>query len=94
MPHNVAPAAKTGEADQAQVVERQSLSSGEPLWQAEIAISQGGVNHAGQLRTFTIRGPPRKAQEQADEDAKKLTEAVAEGPKAVRTLANQLHRAS
>jgi len=91
MPHN-ATDDQGGEVEEAKVVERPSLNSGDPVWQAEIDIHQGGINHAGHRRSFTVRGPPRRVQEQADEDAKLLTAAAAEGPKAVRSLANQLHR--
>lgn len=92
MPHNEGTDQVAGEVEEAKVVERPSLNSGEPIWQAEIDIHQGGVNHAGHRRSFTVRGPPRKAQEQAQEDGKQLTAAAADGPKAVRSLANQLHR--
>jgi len=93
MPHNEAVSQHSGEVNQAEVLERPALSSGEPIWQAEIVVPQGGVNHAGRTRVFTIRGPPRKTQEQAARDAKQLTEVSPEGPKAVRLLANQMHRA-
>lgn len=91
MPHNT-PADSTGEVHQAEVLERPALSSGEPIWQAEIQVPQGGINHAGRTRVFTIRGPPRKSYEAAEQDAEKLTNASVQGPKAVRTLANQMHR--
>lgn len=91
MPHNT-PATWSGETIEAEVLERPTLSSGEPVWQASIEMSQGGINHAGRTRVFTIRGPPRKTRDQAERDAKQLTEVSNEGPKAVRTLANHLHR--
>jgi len=90
MPHNSDEG--TGEVHQAEVLERPALSSGEPIWQAEIQVPQGGINHSGRTRVFTIRGPPRKAEEAAQRDADQLTKASVHGPKAVRTLANQMHR--
>lgn len=89
MPHNTA---NTGEVFEAEVVERPAVNSGEPIWQAQIVMPQGSQNHAGRTRVFNIRGPPRKTQEQAGRDAKELTNVSPEGPKAVRTLANQLHK--
>jgi len=77
---------------QAEVLERPALSSGEAVFQAQIVMPQGGENHTGKTRVFNIRGPPRKSLEQAEGDAKKLTDASTEGPKAVRALANKLHR--
>jgi len=71
------------------------LHSGEPTWQAEIYVPQGGMNmlnHAGRQRTMCIRGPSRTSQEQADEDAVILNKSAPEGPKAVRTVANQMQR--
>merc|ERR1719188_2615987 len=47
MPHNQA---STGERIEAEVIERPALRSGEPVWQAEIIMSQGTQNHAGQRR--------------------------------------------
>lgn len=85
----------TEELNKAEVLERPALSSGEPIWQAQIdvqVVPQGGINHSGRTRVFTIRGPPRKTQEQAESDAKKLSDAAPDGPKAVRVLANQMHR--
>jgi len=92
MPHNSGADQIVSEVEEAKVVERPSLNNKEPVWQAEIDIHQGGVNHAGNRRSFTVRGPPRRAQEQAEDDAKQLTAAAAEGARAVRALANQLHR--
>jgi len=93
MPHNVATDG-TGQKIEAEVLERPALSSGEPIWQAEIQVPQGGINHAGRTRVFTIRGPPRKSEEAAQRDADQLTKASIDGPKAVRSLANNMHRAS
>lgn len=81
-----------GELFKSEVLERSSLHSGEPIWQAEITVPHGGQNHAGKIRVFTIRGPPRKTREQAESDAKKLGDAASEGPKQVRALANSMHR--
>lgn len=89
MPHNETGACELAAAE---VVERPSITSGELLWQAQLPIQQGGTNHAGNQRMFTIRGPPRKSQELAEEDARRLTTEATKGPKAVRTLANQMHR--
>lgn len=91
MPHN-APAEGVGEMHHAEVLERPALSSGEPIWQAEIQVPQGGTNHVGRTRVFTIRAPPRKSEEAASRDGEQLTNASIHGPKAVRTLANQMHR--
>lgn len=75
-----------------EVLERNAVQSGDLIWQAEIVVPQGAAtNHQGRPRVLTIRGPPRKTREGAEGDAKKLTECSAEGPKAVRTLANQMH---
>lgn len=71
------------------------LHSGEPTWQAEIYVPQGGslaLNHSGRLRTMCIRGPSRTTQEQAARDAQKLNDAAPEGPRAVRSVANQMQR--
>lgn len=90
MPHNTG---EVGEAGEAEVIERPSLSGGsEPVWQAEITIFQGTTNHAGARRSFIVRAPPRKVKDQAEEDAKMLNNTAPQGAKAVRTLANQLHR--
>merc|ERR1740121_1780933 len=94
MPHNESPLSPCqGEKFEAVVLRRPALSSGEPVWQAEIEMPQGGINHSGRVRTFNIRGPPRKTEEAAEEDCKQLTEASASGPKLVRQLANSMHRA-
>merc|ERR1740121_2051300 len=90
MPHNQV---YSGERIEAEVIERPAIRSGEPVWQAEIIMSQGTTNHSGRTRVFNIRGPPRKTREIAEGDAKQLTDVSTEGPKAVRALANQLHRA-
>lgn len=90
MPHN-APA-EGGEEITAEVLERPALTSGEPIWQAEIQMPQGGINYAGRSRVFTIRGPPRKSEDHAQRDADQLTRASVHGPKTVRGLANQMHR--
>jgi hypothetical protein len=89
MPHNTE---STGETIEAEVIERPAVNSGEPIWQAQICMPQGGTNHSGRTRVFNIRGPPRKTAEHAERDAKQLTQISPEGPKAVRTLANQLHK--
>lgn len=94
MPHNNASTSEQlGDAQgKAQVLERPAVSSGETVWQAEIIVNQGSVNHTGRARTFTIRGPPRKTREAAAEDAEQLTKAAPEGGKVLRTLANKMHR--
>jgi len=77
------------------VVEGVPQHNGEPTWKAEIYVPQGGnqqMNHSGRLRTMCIRGPSRVSQEQAERDAKILNEAAPDGPKAVRTVANQMQR--
>merc|ERR1712137_486158 len=94
MPHNVVGDVNTGVVDRAQVLERPAVNSGETLWQAEIVVPQGGVNHSGRTRVFTVRGPPRKSHEQAQRDAGQLNKAAADGPKSVRLLANDMHRPS
>lgn len=71
------------------------LHSGEPTWQAEIFVPQGGnqmLNHSGRQRTMCIRGPSRSSQEQAEHDAKVLNDSAAEGPQTVRKVANQMQR--
>lgn len=71
------------------------LHSGEPTWQAEIYVPQGGslaMNHSGRVRTMCIRGPSRASQEQAERDAKKLNDAAPQGPRQVRAIANQMQR--
>jgi len=81
------------EVAQAEVHERPSNGqSGDTVWQAEICISQGSINHSGQRRTFTVRGPPRKNREVAEDDSRQLTEAASQGAKVVRALANDLHK--
>merc|ERR1712008_293672 len=91
-PKPSAPTSHSGDTNKAEVLERSGVGIGEKSWQAEILVPQGGVNHAGRERVFTIRGPPRRDIDQAERDAHKLNEAAAEGAKAVRALANQLHR--
>mmetsp|Transcript_38541 Transcript_38541/g.68031 ORF Transcript_38541/g.68031 Transcript_38541/m.68031 type:complete len:94 (+) Transcript_38541:520-801(+) len=93
MPHNSDHQDAPGEASVAEVVERPAVSSGETIWQAQIVATQGGMNHSGRTRVFTIRGPPRKTRDAAERDAEQLTAASPEGPKAVRNLANTMHRA-
>jgi len=44
------------------------------------------------MRTMCIRGPSRVSQEQAERDAKILNQSAPDGPKAVRTVANQMQR--
>merc|ERR1711862_956188 len=94
MPHNNASAPSSSLDDRTlnvgEVLEREAVQSKEPIWQAEIVVPQGSsTNHQGRPRVFTNRGPPRKSRDSAEADAKKLTEAAGDGPKAVRTLANQ-----
>lgn len=77
------------------VVQGVPLHSGEPTWQAEIFVPQSGsqmLNHSGRQRTMCIRGPSRVSQEQAERDAKVLNDAAPEGPKSVRSVANQMQR--
>merc|ERR1711988_49465 len=82
MPHNSAPSNPSTNLEDrtlnvAEVLERSALQSGEPIWQAEIVVPQGGsTNHQGRPRVFTIRGPPRKTRESAESDAKRLTESA------------------
>lgn len=78
--------------EEAQILERPSGTSGDAVWQAEIEISKLTTAPNGNKRSFTVRGPPRKNREQAEEDSKKLTAAASDGAKAVRGLANRLHR--
>merc|ERR1711879_826634 len=93
MPHNSSAGCDgNGEVIEAKVLERPALSNGDPIWQAEITVPQGAINHSGQARYFNIRGPPRKSQTQAEEDAEQFTSTSINGPRALRTLANQLHR--
>lgn len=96
MPHNNTAASgnteHSGEVNKAEVVERKAINSDERVWQAEIVVPQGGDNHTGRARVFTIRGPPRKNAEAAESDAEQLTKAATEGAKHVRALANSLHR--
>jgi len=92
MPHNSKEAEEKGERIEAEVLERPAINNGDPVWQAEIQVPQGGVNHSGQSRLMNIRGPPRKTRETAESDAEKLTNTSPEGAKAVRALANSLHR--
>ena len=74
------------------MLERPALKGDESVWQAEIMVPKGGTNHPGPPQVFAIRGPPRKTRESAEDDTKRLNEAAPEGAKAVRTIANQLHR--
>merc|ERR1712137_491891 len=87
-------ASRVEEVNQASVLERPTIRGGEPVWQSQIMVPRGGVNHSGKTRVFTIRGPPRKTREHAARDAKQLTKSAAEGSRAVRQLANQLHQSS
>lgn len=88
MPHNDA----TEVAGECEVIERPALSGSESVWQAEIEVKyEGPVN--GRQRSFTIRGPPRKSQAQGEADKKELDAHRHEGAKALRTLANKMHRA-
>lgn len=78
--------------EEAHILERQSGPCGDCIWQAEIEISKNQLAPNGTKRTFTVRGPPRKNKELAEEDSKKMEAATNEGAKAVRSLANKLHR--
>lgn len=71
------------------------MNTGDPTWQAEIYVPQGGsqtMNHSGRLRTMCIRGPTRASQAQAVKDAQVLNAAVPEGAQKVRQIANQMQR--
>lgn len=94
MPHNnpAGAAEHSGEVNRAEVLERPALSSGEPVWQAEIVVPQGSQTQQGRPRVFTIRGPPRKTEEAARSDADQLDKVAHLGAKEVRALANKLHR--
>lgn len=83
-----------GQTYEAEVIMRDPVvGNGDTVWQAQIDVPQGtALTHEGKQRFFTVRGPPRKTREQADDDAQRLTEVSSRGPKAVRTLANQLFR--
>merc|ERR1712217_407653 len=93
MPHNqeVTPSGQTIEA---QVIERSATRPGssEILWQAKITLLQGGQHGGGRQRSIDISAPPRKEQEQAEADARQLTDMSPQGAKAVRALANQMHK--
>ncbi|CAE7890752.1 unnamed protein product, partial [Symbiodinium necroappetens] len=55
------------------------MSTGDPTYQAEILVPQGGtqaVNHSGRPRVMCIRGPTRPSKDQALTDAARLTEAA------------------
>lgn len=72
------------------------MHCGDPTWQAELYVPQGGaqaLNHAGRLRTMCIRGPSRADKDQAERDAKLLQDAaMSGGPQKARTVANQMQR--
>lgn len=75
------------------IVRTGQVNSGDPTYQAEIFVPQGGrdaVNHSGRPRVMCIRGPSRTSKEQALEDAAKLSEAASDDPKSVRAVANQM----
>lgn len=91
MPHNFAAYQSAGEMVQAEILERPSKGTGDMLWQASITMPCGLTNHAGSARVVSIKGPPRKARSQAEADAEQLTLASVDGPKAVRSVANQMH---
>jgi len=78
--------------DEAEVIERPAATSGDIVWQAEIKATQGNMVPGGRQRTFTIRGPPRKTQAQAEADKKELDTHRPEGVKVVRALANKMHQ--
>lgn len=82
------------ELQPAEVYERPAVrGGGEPVWQAEIQVPQGGSNHSGRPRLFAVRAPPRKTKELAEEDSVALTDAARRGgAKEVRALANKMHR--
>lgn len=82
----------TNESVKCEVLERPALRGGEPVWQAQIQVPQGATDHLGRSRIFTIRGPPRKSSEVAAQDAEQLGKVSVDGAKAVRTLANSMHR--
>lgn len=92
MPHNAAEAEQGGDVFEAEVVERLAVGGKDTVWQAQITMPQGGNSHSGRQRVFTMRGPPRKSRDQAEHDASQLTNASTQGAKAVRTLANTMHR--
>jgi len=50
------------------------------------------MNNTGRVRTMCIRGPSRVDEDQAENDAKILNDAVPDGPKGVRQVANQMQR--
>jgi len=83
--------ADSGEVGTISVSQRPTNTQNDVVWQAEVEIFTPSVTANGQRRTFTVRAPPRKAKEQAEEDAERLGEASVEGPKAVRQAASQLH---
>jgi len=92
MPHNTVSTDEKGQVYHAEVVERLAVGGKDTVWQAQITMPQGGNSHSGRQRVFTMRGPPRKSSEQAESDASQLTSASTEGAKAVRMLANNMHR--
>jgi len=93
MPHNTVNAeGGTGEVFEAEVVERLAVGGKDTVWQASITMPQGGASHSGRQRVFTMRGPPRKSRDQAENDASQLTNASTQGAKVVRMLANTMHK--
>lgn len=93
MPHNLGEN-PTGEVVEAEVLERAAARAGssEIIWQAKITMLQGGQNVGGRQRTIDISAPPRKSKEHAESDARQLTDMSPQGAKAVRSLANALHK--
>jgi len=94
MPHNAAAEEESGQVYRAEIIERPAVGGGSIVYQAEITMPQLGVSHSGRQRVFTMRGPPRKSREQAENEATQLTNASIEGARAVRVLANAMHRVS
>lgn len=92
MPHNVVESGEKGKVYEAEVIERLAVGGKDTVWQALITMPQGGASHSGRERVFTMRGPPRKSRDVAENDAKALTDASPDGAKAVRVLANSMHK--
>merc|ERR1712228_690652 len=71
----------TGECFRAEVIERQSTHPNQEstVWQAQIDMPHGRQNGTGQRRFFSIRGPPRRSQEQAKRDAEELSARSGDG---------------
>merc|ERR1712039_943835 len=93
MPHNIEEAS-SGQTVEAQVFDRPAIGGkpGDILWQAKITLVQGGQHAGGRVRNIDISAPPRREREQAESDARQLTDMSSQGIKAVRALANQMHK--